>query len=256
MLVWQQAETLDLFLAGWLIFRISTKYTCTFARMKILIVEDEKELAGSMVIYLQSERYLCECTDNVNDALTKIESFDYDCVLLDITIIGGSGFTILKALKANNKMEGVIILSAKGSIDDKIKGLQLGADDYLSKPFHLSELSARIAAVIRRKYFGGNNTISIHNINIDLIAKTVAVQDTIVDLTKSEYDLLLYLASNKNRVVSKNAIAEHLSGEEADYFGTYDFLYAHMKNLKRKLQDAGFGDYLKAVYGMGYKLQA
>lgn len=224
--------------------------------MKILIIEDEKELANSMVAYLQSERYLCECADNVKDALTKIESFDYDCVLLDIMIVGGCGFTVLQELKANNKMEGVIIISAKGSIEDKIKGLQLGADDYLPKPFHLSELSARIASIIRRKYFDGNNTINIHNMNIDLIAKTVTVQKKSVDLTKSEYDLLLYLASNKNRVISKSAIAEHIAGEEADYFGNYDFLYAHMKNLKRKLQDAGFGDHIKSVYGMGYKLQA
>jgi len=224
--------------------------------MKILIIEDEKELARSMITYLQAEKYLCECTDNVKDAFAKIESFDYDCVLLDIMIVGGCGFTILKELKANNKMEGVIIISAKGSIEDKITGLQLGADDYLPKPFHLSELSARIAAIIRRKYFGGNNNINIHDLVINLSAKTVNVNDHPVDLTKSEYDLLLYLVSNKNRVISKSAIAEHIAGEEADYFGNYDFLYAHMKNLKRKLQDAGFGDYIKSVYGMGYKLQA
>lgn len=223
--------------------------------MKILIIEDEKELAKSMVAYLQAEDYVCECTDNVLEALAKIESFDYDCVLLDIMIVGGSGFTVLKELKANNKMEGVIIISAKGSIEDKITGLQLGADDYLPKPFHLSELSARIAAIIRRKYFNGNNNIILQDLTVNLAAKSVWVKDKAIDLTKKEYDLLMYLVSNKNRVVSKNAIAEHLAGDEADLFNSYDFIYTHMKNLKRKLSDAGCEDYIKSIYGMGYKLQ-
>lgn len=221
--------------------------------MKLLIVEDEKELSKSIVAYLKQENYLCEIAPDFKTALDKTESFDYDCILLDITLPDGNGLNVLKELKADNKTDGVIIISAKNSIDDRIGGLNLGADDYLAKPFHLSELSARIAAVIRRRRFDGNKVLVLNELTIDTLAKTVAVNNNGVDLTRKEYDLLLYLATNKNRVVSKNAIAEHLSGDEADVFDNFDFIYAHMKNLKKKLVQAGCEDYIKSVYGMGYK---
>lgn len=221
--------------------------------MKLLIVEDEKELSKSIVAYLKQENYLCEIAPDFKTALDKTESFDYDCILLDITLPDGNGLNVLKELKANNKTDGVIIVSAKNSIDDRIAGLNLGADDYLAKPFHLSELSARVAAVIRRRRFDGNKILVLNELTIDTLAKTIAVNGKVVDLTRKEYDLLLYLVSNKNRVVSKNAIAEHLSGDEADVFDNFDFIYAHMKNLKKKLVQAGCEDYIKSVYGMGYK---
>jgi DNA-binding response OmpR family regulator len=221
--------------------------------MKLLIVEDEKELSKSIVAYLKQENYLCEIAPDFKTALDKTELFDYDCVLLDITLPDGNGLNVLKELKANKKTDGVIIISAKNSIDDRISGLNLGADDYLAKPFHLSELSARIAAVIRRRRFDGNKVLVLNELTIDTLAKTVLVNNKSVDLTRKEYDLLLYLVSNKNRVVSKNAIAEHLSGDEADVFDNFDFIYAHMKNLKKKLVQAGCTDYIKSVYGMGYK---
>ncbi len=221
--------------------------------MKILIVEDERELSRSMVSYLQKENYHCDLAVDFAEGRTKIESFDYDCVLLDISLPDGSGLQLLKELKNDGKMEGVIIISAKNSLDDRIEGLNLGADDYLSKPFHLSELSARIAAVIRRKRFQGNTVLVFNELTIDLIAKTILVDQKPLDLTRKEFDLLLYLASNKNRVVSKNAIAENLSGDDAHLYDNFDFLYAHMKNLKRKLTIAGCNDYIKSVYGMGYK---
>lgn len=221
--------------------------------MKLLIVEDEKELSKSIVAYLKQENYLCEIAPDFKTALDKTESFDYDCILLDITLPDGNGLNVLKELKANNKTDGVIIISAKDSIDDRIAGLNLGADDYLAKPFHLSELSARIAAVIRRRRFDGNKVLVLNELTIDTLAKTVSVNGKGVDLTRKEYDLLLYLVSNKNRVVSKNAIAEHLSGDEADVFDNFDFIYAHMKNLKKKMVQAGCEDYIKSVYGMGYK---
>lgn len=223
--------------------------------MKILIVEDEKELAQSIITYLEAENYVCEVAPDFKTAVQKIESFDYDCVLLDISLPDGSGLTILEYLKENNKTEGVMIISAKNSIDDRITGLNLGADDYLTKPFHLSELSARVAAIIRRRRFEGNTTLDFNEINIDLQAKAVTVNNTTIDLTRKEYDLLLYLASNKNRVISKNAIAEHLSGDDADMIHNFDVIYAHMKNLKRKLSGAGAEDYIKSVYGMGYKFE-
>lgn len=221
--------------------------------MKLLIVEDEKELSKSIIAYLKQENYLCEIAPDFKTALAKTESFDYDCILLDITLPDGNGLNVLKELKADNKTDGVIIISAKNSIDDRIAGLNLGADDYLAKPFHLSELSARIAAVIRRRRFDGNKILVLNELTIDTLAKTVAINSKGVDLTRKEYDLLLYLASNKNRVVSKNAIAEHLSGDEADVFDNFDFIYAHMKNLKKKMVQAGCEDYIKSVYGMGYK---
>ena len=221
--------------------------------MKILIIEDEKELSKSIATYLKQVNYLCEIAPDFKTAMAKTESFDYDCILLDISLPDGNGLMVLKELKANKKTDGVIIISAKNSIDDRIAGLDLGADDYLSKPFHLSELSARIAAVIRRRRFDGNKVIVLNEITIDTVAKIVAVNDVGLDLTRKEYDLLLYLASNKNRVISKNAIAESISGDGADLYDNFDFIYAHMKNLKKKLTAAGSDDYIKSIYGMGYK---
>ena len=221
--------------------------------MKILIIEDEKELSKSMATYLKAESYVCEIAPDFKTAMDKTESFDYDCILLDISLPDGNGLTVLKELKDNKKTDGVIIISARDSIDDRIAGLNLGADDYLPKPFHLSELSARISAVIRRRRFDGNKVIVLNELTIDTLAKIVAVNNVGLDLTRKEFDLLLYLASNKNRVISKNAIAEHISGDEADVFNNFDFIYAHMKNLKKKLVQAGCADYIKSVYGMGYK---
>lgn len=221
--------------------------------MKLLIVEDEKELSKSIVAYLKQENYLCEIASDFKSALARTESFDYDCILLDISLPDGNGLNVLRELKADKKTDGVIIISAKNSIDDRIAGLNLGADDYLAKPFHLSELSARIAAVIRRRRFDGNKILVLNELTFDTLAKTVSINGKGVDLTRKEYDLLLYLVSNKNRVVSKNAIAEHLSGDEADVFDNFDFIYAHMKNLKKKMMQAGCEDYIKSIYGMGYK---
>ncbi|MDQ6756947.1 MAG: response regulator transcription factor [Bacteroidota bacterium] len=219
--------------------------------MKILIIEDEKELSESITAYLKSEDYVCETASTFNKAMEKTERYDYDCILLDITLPGGSGLNILKELKANNKMDGVLIISAKNSLDDKVHGLTLGADDYLPKPFHLSELSARIAAIIRRKNFEGNHLLKFENIIIDTQAKMVYVDGNTVELTKKEYELLLYFVSNKKKVISKDAIAEHLWGDGME--GNNDFIYTHIKNLRKKLMDAGNADYIKSVYGMGYK---
>ena len=223
--------------------------------MKILIVEDEKELSGSIAAFLKTENYLCEIAPDFETAITKTACYDYDCILLDITLPDGNGLNVLKSLKKNNKTDGVIIISAKNSIDDKIEGLNLGADDYLPKPFHLSELSARIASVIRRRNFGGCNKIILNDILIDTTAKTVTVGEKELDLTKTEYELLLYLAVNKNRVISKSAIAEHISGDQAEYFDNFDFIYAHIKNLKKKITAAGGIDTIKSIYGMGYKFE-
>jgi DNA-binding response OmpR family regulator len=223
--------------------------------MKILIVEDEKELSKSIASYLKAENYLCEAADNFKAAMEKTEAYNYDCILLDISLPGGNGLQVLQELKKNKKTDGVIIISARDSIDDRIKGLNLGADDYLSKPFHLPELSARIAAVIRRRRFDGSGIFTLNEFGFDTLSKVVAIHGKQVDLTRTEYDLLLYLVTNKNKVISKNAIAEHISGEEAEIFDNFDFIYAHIKNLKKKITAAGGEDYIKAVYGMGYKFE-
>jgi len=221
--------------------------------MKILIIEDEKELAKSIVEYLSGEHYLCETASTFSEAMDKTEMFNYDCILLDITLPDGNGLKILEELKKENKQDGVIIISAKNSLDDKIKGLQIGADDYLTKPFHLSELTARIYSIIRRKQFNNSNIIRQNELEIDLLAKAVSVNGTSVALTKKEFDLLIYFIGNKNRVLSKSNLAEHLSGDFADMLDNHDFMYAHVKNLKKKLNDANCNSYLKTVYGTGYK---
>ncbi len=221
--------------------------------MKVLIIEDESELAKNMISYLSDQNYLCELAVDYQQALDKINDYTYDCILLDLMLPGGTGMDILNELKNQNKEDGVIIISAKNSLEDRISGLQLGADDYLTKPFHLSELTARIYSVIRRRNFGNANVIEQNEIKIDLLAKTVSIREEKVMLTKKEFNMLIFFIGNKNKVVSKSALAEHLSGDLADMLDNHDFIYAHIKNLKKKLQEAGAGNYLKTLYGNGYK---
>lgn len=221
--------------------------------MKILIVEDEHELAQDIVKYLSGQNYVCEVAENYNQATDKIAVYQYDCILLDLMLPDGNGLALLEQLKRENKQDGVIIISAKNSIEDKVKGLQIGADDYLAKPFHHSELSARINSLIRRKQFNSSNIVQQNEITIDLLGKTVKVNNIDISLTKKEIDLLLFFIGNKNRVISKSALAEHLSGDIADMFDNHDFVYAHVKNLKKKLTEANYGNYIKTIYGTGYK---
>lgn len=221
--------------------------------MKILVIEDEKELANDIVKYLSEEDYRCETASDFATAQEKISLYQYDCILLDLMLPGGDGFEILEHLRSQNKQDGVIIISAKNTLEDKIKGLNIGADDYLAKPFHHSELAARIYSVIRRKQFDPSNLLVQNEIKIDLLSKSVQINDNSISLTKKEYDLLLFFIGNKNRVLSKSALAEHLSGDLADMFDSHDFVYAHVKNLKKKLSDEGYGNCLKTIYGTGYK---
>jgi len=222
--------------------------------MKLLIIEDEKELASSIASYLKNENYTCEVASNYKQALDKIETSDYECIALDITLPGGSGMQLLKELRNNKKTDGVIIISAKNSIEDRINGLRLGADDYLVKPFHLSELAARINAIIRRKMHSGNNVIRFNEISIDTLAKEVRIKEDQVELTRKEYELLVYFLSNQRKVISKNALISHLWSQEMGTGETADIIYTHMKNLRKKLSEKGCGDYIRSLYGMGYKL--
>ncbi|MGN6618452.1 MAG: response regulator transcription factor, partial [Ilyomonas sp.] len=195
--------------------------------MKLLVIEDEKELSKSICDYLGSENFICEAVYDFKTAIEKISLYEYECIVLDITLPDGNGLELLKELKTNHKQDGVVIISAKNSLDDKITGLKSGADDYLIKPFHLSELSARVAAIIRRKFFNGMPVISFDELDLNLEEKSVVVQNKTIDLTRKEYELLLYFISNKNKVISKGAIAEHLWGDDMDIAGTYDFIYTH-----------------------------
>lgn len=221
--------------------------------MKLLIVEDEKQLSDGIVSYLGKEDYLCEQAFTFDDAMMRVGVYEYDCILLDLMLPGGSGLDILRRIKQRHPETGVIIVSAKDSLDDKVEGLKIGADDYIAKPFHLPELSMRIFALLRRKNFTASNILKSGKIEIDLLNKKAMVENQALDLTKSEYELLLFLIENQKRVVSKGAIAEHLSGDMADMFDDFNFIYAHIKNLKSKLADAGVTDCIKTYYGTGYK---
>jgi DNA-binding response OmpR family regulator len=224
--------------------------------MKILIIEDERSLAEDISRYLSGEHYLCEIAATYAEAIEKIELYSYDCILLDIMLPDGNGLDVLKHIKEIKKRDGVIILSAKDAIDDRVKGLQLGADDYLPKPFHHSELAARIFSVIRRKYFDNANVFTANEISVDLLANTVTVNGIPLQLTKKEYALLLLFLGNRGKTIPKSALAEHLSGDLADMLDNHDFVYAHVKNLKKKLSEGGAKNYIKTMYGIGYKWES
>ena len=223
--------------------------------MKILLIEDEPELRKSIKHFLHQEGYIVESANDFIKAIEKIEVYDYDCILVDITLPNGNGLEIIKQLKQNFSKAGIIIISAKNTLDDKITGLDLGADDYLAKPFDLAELNSRIKALIRRRNFEGNKTIVVNEISILPEQRIVKVNNEEVILTAKEYALLLFFISNKNRVLSKNTIAEHLWGDDSDQMDSHDFIYVHLRNLRKKLVEKGCNDYVQTIYGIGYNFK-
>ncbi|MBS1650761.1 MAG: response regulator transcription factor [Bacteroidetes bacterium] len=222
--------------------------------MKILLVEDEPELRKSIKHFLIELGYIVESANDFESASQKINDYSYDCVLLDIGLPKGNGLDLIPQIQQLKKESGMIIISAKNSEQDKIEGLNLGADDYLSKPFSLPELNARIRALLRRRQNKGDKTIQINEIEIFPDNRLVKVKDAEVQLTTKEFDLLEFFSVNRNRVLSKINIAEHLWGDNADKFDNHDFIYVHLKNLRKKLTDAGANDYIETIYGIGYKL--
>jgi len=224
--------------------------------VKLLIIEDEQALLDNITNYFNEDGNICECCSCLACAIDKLSNYNYDCILLDIGLPDGDGFAVLEFLKTQMKNEAVLIISARNSLDDKLKGLNIGADDYLTKPFHLAELKARVVAIYRRKAFNSNNKLVFNEIVIDLPGRSVDVNKIPVILTRKEYDMLLYFIANKGKVISKNAIAEHLWGDEMDMHDNFDFIYTHIKNLRKKLLDATANDYLSSIYGIGYKFSA
>lgn len=222
--------------------------------MKILIVEDEKALLETIADSLAKEHFVIETATDFFSASEKIELYDYDCILLDIMLPNGNGLLLLEQLKVAGKSGNVIIISAKDSLDDKLAGLELGADDYLTKPFHIAELNARIKAVIRRNNLDGKNTIEIANAVLDLKERAFFVDQESVPLNRKEFDVLNYFLLNKNRLVTKNALAEHVWGDNIDQADNFDFIYYQIKNLRKKLSDANASIEIEAIYGIGYKL--
>lgn len=222
--------------------------------MKILIIEDEQLLQNNIRESLEKEKFLVETVLDYDSALDKILIYDYDCILLDIMLPGGDGLSILSELKKSGKGGNVIIISAKDALDDKLKGLELGADDYLTKPFHLAELNARVKAVLRRQRLDGKNTIEIGNAVLDINERTLLVNQVDIPLNRKEFDMLNYFFLNKNRLITKAALAEHVWGDHSDHADNFDFVYYQIKNLRKKLQQAQATIEMDSVYGIGYKL--
>lgn len=222
--------------------------------MKILIIEDEPLLQNNIKESLEKEMFLVETALDYDSALDKILIYDYDCILLDIMLPGGDGLSILSELKKSGKNGNVIIISAKDALDDKLKGLELGADDYLTKPFHLAELNARVKAVLRRQRLDGKNIVEIGNAVLDINERTLLVNQIDVPLNRKEFDILNYFFLNKNRLITKAALAEHVWGDHSDHADNFDFVYYQIKNLRKKLQEAQATIEIDSVYGIGYKL--
>ena len=221
--------------------------------MKILIVEDERMLAESMAGHLNKDGFVTEIVFSYHDAFEKIHLYAYDCIVIDINLPDGLGFDIVEALKKIKATCGIIVVSARNALEDKIKSLEIGADDYLTKPFHISELNARIKSILRRRHFDGKNEIMFQEISVDFNTRTVKVHQSEVVLSKKEFDLLIFFLSNIDMALTKSAIAEHLWGDNMDSADSFDILYSHIKNLRKKLADKGCNDYINSIYGIGYK---
>ena len=224
--------------------------------MRILIVEDEPSLSDSIATYLTASGFVCAQSHRYVHALDKLAVHTYDLAVLDIRLPDGSGLDILSEIKTSSPETGVLMLTAMDDLQDKLQGLQRGADDYLTKPFHLPELQARLQAIYRRRKQQGNMQLVFEEITLNTESRTANVQGTELDLTRKEFDLLLFLISNRDRVITKTAIAEHVWGDHMEEADQLDFVYTHIKNIRKKLEQAGIPDYLKTVYGLGYKITA
>lgn len=224
--------------------------------MKVLVIEKDLVFLDFVKRYLKREGCICESATTYKEAFKKINNHEYDCVILEPEIAGGDGLQLIKILRAEDTQTGIIVTSACNTLHDRIQGLNLGADDYLGKPFDISELHARMKAILRRKTNFFKNDLHFGDLIIRQHERTVLAQQTPLKLTKKEYNILLFLVRNKNRIMTKESIAEHLWGDDMDDAVSFDFIYAHVKNLRKKLVEQGCGDFLKTIYGVGYKFQS
>ena len=223
--------------------------------MKLLIVEDNLKLLEAIKETLESEKFLCEAAANYETAHEKIFLYTYDALIVDINLPDGTGLDLIRKMKKQYSTTGIIVISARNSLNNKIEGLDLGADDYITKPFDMAELVARVKALLRRRNFSGNDIITHNKISVNTVNRSVAAGNQQLDLTKSEYDILLFFLSNPGRVLTRESIAEHIWGDNMDLADSFDFIYSHIKNLRKKITAAGVDNPLKAVYGVGYKLE-
>jgi DNA-binding response OmpR family regulator len=224
--------------------------------MKLIVIEDEKELANSIVDFIKRENYTVDIVNDFPDARDRINLYEYDCALIDLMLPGGTGLDLIRLLKARQPGCGIIIITAKDTLDEKIKGLDLGADDYLTKPFYLAELNARVNSVLRRRNFEGKNEIRLNEIIVYVSNHEVKVHEKEIPLTRTEFNIFLFFISNKEKVLTKESIVEHVWGNDSNIFDNFDFVYTHIKNLRKKIIDAGGKDYIKSVYGIGYKFSS
>jgi len=223
--------------------------------MKILIIEDNTKLLEAITETLVAEKFLCETAIDFASAWEKINLYEYNVLIVDINLPGGSGLDLIREIKKIKPETGIIVVSARNSLENKIEGLDLGADDYITKPFDMSELTARVKSLLRRRNFGGSDELSMNGITIDTVKRTLTIGDAGLDLTKSEYDILLFFFSNPDKVLTRESIAEHIWGDNMDLADSFDFIYSHIKNLRKKLASTGIKDGIKAVYGIGYKME-
>ncbi|MEZ0610794.1 response regulator transcription factor [Fibrella sp. WM1] len=221
--------------------------------MKVLVVEDEQGLAESITEYMSREGYVCETATTFREADERIYLYSYDCIIVDLTLPDGDGFQLIQSLKRLTATTGIIIISARNALEDKLKGLEIGSDDYLTKPFHLSELNARVKSLLRRRQFAGHTEIRFESITVVPQSRNVYVNGKHTPISRKEYDLLLYFLSNIDVALTKVSIAEHLWGDNIDSADSLDMVYSHIKNLRRKLIEKGAGDYIRSIYGIGYK---
>lgn len=224
--------------------------------MNVLIVEDEKELLNDISVYLEGSGISCVKAADLSQALEAIHGKRFDCIVLDIGLPDGTGFDVIHAMQKVEHSTGIVIISARNSLDDRLTGLNIGADDYITKPFHMPELVARINSVVRRRAMQDAKGIVFHELRLVPDEMILYIGDKQVSLTKKEHEMLLYLINNPNRVLSKEAIAEHLWGDHSDIADSFNFIYSHIKNLRKKMVDNGCKDYIKSIYGVGYKFTA
>ncbi|MFT4760730.1 MAG: DNA-binding response OmpR family regulator [Paraglaciecola sp.] len=224
--------------------------------MKFLLIQNDQGLLSKLSDFFKKSGHVCESAITFREGYKKINNYDYDCAIIDLDMPSGDNLKLVEMLRKDNEETGIVIISSKNEVADRINGLEVGADDFIGKPFDVLELNARVKAVTRRKTKLFKKELTFGKLSINMDERRVVADETTLKLTKKEFNILLYLARNKNRVVKKESIAEHLWGDHMDEAASFDFIYAHVKNLRKKLVENNCGDFLKTIYGVGYKFES